>query len=355
MSLRKLVDVGFCIYLDDKIFRVYNKENNKTIFEGVYEKPNWIVRFEVQKVKYTDSNTMNEYDDYSCTACLAVDNEFSEQSQTISDEKLSHSEGVNSESSDILMTDIGSAIGRENMEDLIVSDNQRNSEKLNSECEDNLISYKTVKIDDLKNGESLQDILNENPSESLFPQASYSEGMLWHLRLGDASLNYLKMLQKKEKKLEHVRFDESIRNCEVCILSKMEKLPFKQNRTRAERPLQIIHSDVMGPIKPSSWPGHKRYIIVFVDDYSRYARVYCLKSKDESGQAFERYLSSARNLLGTDAKVCYIRSDRGTEFTGGKFAEIMKRENIESNSGPPYTPELNGTAERFNKSIQRFS
>ena len=51
--------------------------------------------------------------------------------------------------------------------------------------------------------------------------------------------------------------------------------------------------------------------------------------------------------------MCYIRSDRGTEFTGGKFAEIMKRENIESDSGPPYTPELKGAAERFNKTIQR--
>lgn len=352
LSLRKLVDAGFCIYLDDKIFRVYNKENDKTIFEGVYQKPNWVVRFEVRKDKYTERNTTDKYDNYSCTACLAVDNEYSEQSQTDKDGDMSHSEGVDSSKS-IPTTDVGSAIGRENTEDLIVADIQRNSEKLNPECKDNSMSYKTVKIDDLKSGESLQDILNENPPENSFSEASQSEAMLWHRRLGHASLNYLKMLQKKEKKLEHVKFDESIRDCEVCILSKMEKLPFKQNRSRAERPLQIIHTDLMGAIKPTSWPGHKRYIIVFVDDYSRYARVYCLKSKDESGQAFESFLSSARSILGTDAKVCYVRSDRGTEFKGGKFAEIMKRENIESDSGLPYTPELNGTAERFNKSIQR--
>lgn len=216
-----------------------------------------------------------------------------------------------------------------------------------------MLSYKTVKVDDLKSIESLQDKLDENPSENSFPTNIQSEAMLWHQRLGHASLNYLKMIQKKDKRLERVRFDDSIKECEVCILSKMEKLPFKQHRSRADRPLQIIHSDVMGPIKPSSWPGQKRYIIVFIDDYSRYANVYCLKSKDESGQAFERFLSSARNLLGAHAKVCYVRSDRGTEFTGGKLAEIMKRENIESDSGPPYTPELNGTAERFNKSIQR--
>lgn len=51
--------------------------------------------------------------------------------------------------------------------------------------------------------------------------------------------------------------------------------------------------------------------------------------------------------------MCYIRSDRGTEYTGGKFAEVMKKENIKSDCRPAYTPQLNGTAERFNKTIQR--
>ena len=62
---------------------------------------------------------------------------------------------------------------------------------------------------------------------------------------------------------------------------------------------------------------------------------------------------TTRNLLGTNAKVCYVRSDRGTEFTGGKFAKVMKAEKIELDCGPPSTPPLNGVAERFNKTIQR--
>ena len=47
-----------------------------------------------------------------------------------------------------------------------------------------------------------------------------------------------------------------------------------------------------------------------------------------------------------------IRSDKGTEFTGGKFLEIMQKEKVESNLGPAYTPEHNGIAERFNRSLQ---
>ena len=60
-----------------------------------------------------------------------------------------------------------------------------------------------------------------------------------------------------------------------------------------------------------------------------------------------------RNLFGKHEKVCFIRADNGTEFTGGEFSEIMKKEGISGDFSLPYTPELNGTAERFNKTIQK--
>ncbi len=47
--MRKLADAGFSIYLDDKLLKVYCKENGKIIFEGTYEKPNWIVKFEIKR------------------------------------------------------------------------------------------------------------------------------------------------------------------------------------------------------------------------------------------------------------------------------------------------------------------
>ena len=49
LSLRKLADAGLSIYLDDKSLRVYNKVTNKTILEGTYEKPNWVVSLELIK------------------------------------------------------------------------------------------------------------------------------------------------------------------------------------------------------------------------------------------------------------------------------------------------------------------
>lgn len=84
-----------------------------------------------------------------------------------------------------------------------------------------------------------------------------SEGFLWHVRLGHASLNYLNQLKQIEKSLEKVDFDVSIRECEVCTLAKIERLPFKSEHWQAICPLQIIHADIMGKISPPRYSGRK--------------------------------------------------------------------------------------------------
>ena len=68
--------------------------------------------------------------------------------------------------------------------------------------------------------------------------------------------------------------------------------------------------------------------------------------------ALDKYLTYARNLLDTEAKVCYIKSDQGREYMGGEVKQIMEREKIEMLPSPPYTPELNGTEERSNRTLQ---
>ncbi|XP_044588807.1 uncharacterized protein LOC123267988 [Cotesia glomerata] len=167
-----------------------------------------------------------------------------------------------------------------------------------------LITENTIKLDDIESIKNLEELFTSNPLEQGTTESSkINEAMLWHVRLGHASLNYLKKLQKVYSKLEKVRFDDSILDCEICIMSKMQKLPFKEVRRRASRPLQIIHTDTMGPIKQTSHPGHKRFINVYIDDYYRLARAYPVKTKDESGETLEKFLISTRNLVGKDEKV----------------------------------------------------
>jgi hypothetical protein len=67
--------------------------------------------------------------------------------------------------------------------------------------------------------------------------------------------------------------------CEGCLIGKQFRKSFpKKFTTRANELLQLVHADVCGPIKASSF-GKNRYFLPFVDDFSRKAWVYFLKGK----------------------------------------------------------------------------
>ncbi len=132
----------------------------------------------------------------------------------------------------------------------------------------------------------------------------------------------------------------------------MPKLPFKDTRSRDRRPLEIIHTDIVGPIKPKSHPNGNKFIIVFIDDYSRLAKAYPSGSKVEASDCFKEFLKSTRNLLRKNDKVCYLRSDQGIEFLGEKFEIILKREGIEAQLSPPYTLQYNDVSKSFNRTLQ---
>ncbi|KIJ11770.1 hypothetical protein PAXINDRAFT_36859, partial [Paxillus involutus ATCC 200175] len=58
--------------------------------------------------------------------------------------------------------------------------------------------------------------------------------------------------------------------CEACVLGKMKKLPFELHEgPRTTRPLEMVHTDVGGPITPRSREGHRFWIII-VDDFARF-------------------------------------------------------------------------------------
>jgi hypothetical protein len=65
--------------------------------------------------------------------------------------------------------------------------------------------------------------------------------------------------------------------CEGCLVGKQHRESFpKESMSRAKQPLELIHSDICGPIEPASL-GKNRYFLLFIDDYSRKTWVYFLK------------------------------------------------------------------------------
>ncbi|KAK9192892.1 hypothetical protein WN944_003585 [Citrus x changshan-huyou] len=110
---------------------------------------------------------------------------------------------------------------------------------------------------------------------------------LWHARLGHVGYQLLQMISTK-KLLDGVPVFKEIHYDIVCLgcqYGKSHRLPFPNSENRASTVLQLIHSDLMGPTRtPSCTSLH--YMIVMVDDFSRFSWVYFLEHKSEAFSKF---------------------------------------------------------------------
>jgi len=123
----------------------------------------------------------------------------------------------------------------------------------------------------------------------------------------------------------------------------MHNLPFKNNRERATELLGIVHTDLNGPQKYIGYDG-SRYFLSFVDDKSRLAVIYTIKSKDEVYECFKNYLNKVENLTGKTVKK--LRCDNGKEYLNGQIYNLASNKGIELEPCPAYVHELNGVAEK---------
>ena len=92
-----------------------------------------------------------------------------------------------------------------------------------------------------------------------------------------------------------------------CQLGKQIKSTHpKVNVVATSRPLELLHVDLMGPTRTESM-GEKRYIMVVVDDFSRYSWVEFLRKKSEAYDKMERLCKRLQNEKGVP--IVKIRSD----------------------------------------------
>ena len=169
---------------------------------------------------------------------------------------------------------------------------------------------------------------------------------LWHGRLGHINKTRIAKLQADGilESFDH----ESNEVCESCLLGKMTKAPFSGVNERGKDLLDIIHSDVCGPFKHIT-RDNSRYFVTFIDDYSRYGYVYLVRQKSETFEVFKTFQNEVENQLGKKIKI--LRSDRGGEYLSQEFRDHLKGCGIISQLTPPRTPQLNGVAERKNRTL----
>ncbi|GJY75271.1 retrovirus-related pol polyprotein from transposon TNT 1-94 [Tanacetum coccineum] len=137
--------------------------------------------------------------------------------------------------------------------------------------------------------------------------------------------------------------------CSSCEMSKAKRSSFKIKAIPSSKGrLNLLHMDLCGPMRVASING-KKYILVIVDDYSRYTWTLFLRSKDETPEVLKDFLMMIQRNL--QAQVITVRTDRGTEFLNKTLHAYFKEEGIEHQTSTPRTPEQNGVVERRNRTL----
>ncbi|KAL0397696.1 UNVERIFIED_CONTAM: Retrovirus-related Pol polyprotein from transposon TNT 1-94 [Sesamum calycinum] len=112
-------------------------------------------------------------------------------------------------------------------------------------------------------------------------KAQEDQSWLWHRRLGHFNFQGLKILHQKKMMTDLPQIQAVEGACEACLQGKQHKKPFPSGTSwRAKAVLELIHTDVCGPMRT---PSHEqnRYFILFIDDYSRMTWVYFMREKSE--------------------------------------------------------------------------
>ncbi|KAA3483055.1 Retrovirus-related Pol polyprotein from transposon TNT 1-94 [Gossypium australe] len=130
---------------------------------------------------------------------------------------------------------------------------------------------------------------------------------------------------------------------------KQTRQPFPLNKAwRASEKLQLVHTDVCGPMKTQSLNG-SRYFILFINDYSRFCWVYFLKHISKVASVFWKFKAAAETKSGCKLKT--LRSDNGTEYTSAMFQGFCDEEGIKHQLTNTYTPHQNGVNKRKNRTL----
>ncbi|GJS16359.1 retrovirus-related pol polyprotein from transposon TNT 1-94 [Tanacetum coccineum] len=196
---------------------------------------------------------------------------------------------------------------------------------------------------------SIDEMMKSSPI-CLLSKASKSKSWLWHRRLNHLNFGTINDLARKDlvRGLPRLKFEKD-HLCSACQLGKSKKFSHrpKSENTNMEV-LHTLHMDLCGPMRVESIKG-KKYILVIVDDYSRFTWVKFLRSKDETPEFVTNFLKQIQ--VGLNKTVRFIRTDNGTEFVNQALSAYYEGVGISHQKSVPRTPQQNGVVERRNRTL----
>ncbi|KAF5815624.1 putative RNA-directed DNA polymerase [Helianthus annuus] len=166
---------------------------------------------------------------------------------------------------------------------------------------------------------------------------------MWHSRLGHPSDQVLAGLKGSLgiKSIQHGP-------CEICHKSKQVRVPFPLSEHKSKTVGNLVHLDLWGPYKISSYEGYK-YFLTVVDDYSRAVWCYLLKNKTEVFENVKDFYELV--LTQFKSKIKVFRSDNGTEFVNNQMVSFCNGKGIIHQTSCSYTPQQNGIVERKHRHL----
>ncbi|GKE09397.1 retrovirus-related pol polyprotein from transposon TNT 1-94 [Tanacetum coccineum] len=193
---------------------------------------------------------------------------------------------------------------------------------------------------------SLDDMLKTSPI-CLLSKASKTKSWLWYRRLSHLNFDTLNKLAKDAltRGIPKLKFKKD-HLCLACALGKSKKSSHQPKAEDAnQEKLYLLHMDLRGPIRVESINGQK-YILVIVDDYSRFTWVKFLRLKDEAPDAIIKCIKNIQVCL--NATVRNVRTDNGTEFVNQILREFYENVSISHQTSVARTPQQNDVVERQN-------
>ena len=167
----------------------------------------------------------------------------------------------------------------------------------------------------------------------------------WHERLGHPGRQTLQQIAQSNK-LQDIYYPDF---CDVCARAKSIAHPFPDRPRESDTNVgDLIVTDLKGPF-PVMARGGFRYYVTFIDGKTRFTTVYLLRHKSDTFKCFQQYEKLFERQTGKPIKK--IRSDNGGEYTSREFSEYLKSNGYIHETTVPYTPQQNGIAERFNRTI----
>ncbi|GJZ13009.1 retrovirus-related pol polyprotein from transposon TNT 1-94 [Tanacetum coccineum] len=168
---------------------------------------------------------------------------------------------------------------------------------------------------------SLRDMMTSSPI-CLLSKASKTKSWLWHRRLSHLNFGAINHLARHGlvRGLPKLKFEKD-HMCSACAMGKSKKKPHKpKSKDTNQEKLYLLHMDLCGPIRVASVNG-KKYILVIVDDYSRFTWVK------------------------------FLRTDNGTEFVNQTLREYYEKVDISHETSVAHSPQQNGVVERRNRTL----